>query len=111
MQFGSLLLKSKYLGFGGKFQVVPLEGSSFDIGFCMALQDGFWARFWGCLLRVGHYPFTFFLKYHFFMHIILILFCLLSPSFIAKGLTMCRLGRGGDYYSNSAILSLVYCMF
>ena len=29
---------------------------------------------------------------YFFVNIILILFCLLSLSFIAKGLTMCRLG-------------------
>ena len=49
------------------------------------------------------------------MNIILILFCLLSLSFIAKGLAMCRFGGGGgggfDYYPNSAILNPIYCMF
>ena len=58
-------------------------------------QDGFWARFWGFLLRVVHYPFTFFFEIPFFMNIILILFCLLPLSFIVKGLAMCRLGGGG----------------
>ena len=46
------------------------------------------------LLRVRHYSFTTFLKYHFCKHYFVIV--LFAPSFflyfIAKGLAMCRLG-------------------
>ena len=46
------------------------------------------------LMRVRHYSFTTFLKYHFCEHHFVIVLHALSffLSFIAKGLAMCRLG-------------------
>ena len=61
----------------------------------LTLSRWFLGKVLGILIKGWALPIHIFLKYHFFMNIILILFCLLSLSFIDKGLAMSQLGGGG----------------